>query len=155
MPDDPIDLGTLGRTLRERREREGLSLREAARQAEVPPATFSRVEEGRLPDIATFRRLIDWLGMSADTFIQHRRVRLESTPEVIAEHLHADKNLTPEAATHIAALVGDLYNTLQRSNNRATAMHLRAAKTFEPAAMDLLGELLEEMQHALQQQPAG
>jgi transcriptional regulator with XRE-family HTH domain len=151
VPDEPLDIQALGRMLRERRQREGLSLRQAALQAEVPPATFSRVEEGRVPDLATYQRLVAWLGVSSDTFIQRRYVRLESTPQIIAEHLQADKNLRPEAAKHIAEIVEDLYRALQSHDDHALAMHLRAAKTFRPDAMDLLGDLLSSMQASLMQ----
>lgn len=87
MADDPLDIEALARSLRKRRRVLGLGLREAARQAEVPPTTFSRVEDGRLPDLATYQRLVGWLGVSSDAFMQTRRVRLDSTPEIIAEHL--------------------------------------------------------------------
>ena len=149
MADDPLDIQALARALRKRRRGEGLGLREAARQAEVPPTTFSRVEDGRLPDLATYQRLVGWLGVSSDAFMQPRRVRLDSTPEIIAEHLHTDQNLSPAAATRIADLVAELYNALVTPVGSAVAMHLRAAKTFEPAAMQLLGGLLDEMQAAL------
>jgi transcriptional regulator with XRE-family HTH domain len=152
VSDDPLDIDGLARSLRERRHRERLGLREAARLADVPPTTFSRVEEGRLPDLATYQRLVTWLGVSSDTFIRPRRVRLETTPQVIAEHLHADQNLSSAAADRIASLVADLYSALQTPSTSPIAVHLRAAKTFEPEAMDLLGLLLEEMQGALLEQ---
>jgi transcriptional regulator with XRE-family HTH domain len=149
VADDPLDIEALARALRKRRRGEGLGLREAARQAEVPPTTFSRVEEGRLPDLATYRRLVSWLGVSSDAFMQSRRVRLDSTPEIIAEHLRTDQNLSPAAATRIADLVAELYNALVTPVGAPVAMHLRAAKTFEPSAMELLGSLLDDMQRAL------
>lgn len=102
-----------------------------------------------MPDLATYQRLVTWLGISSDAFIQPSRVRLDPTPDIVAEHLHADKNLTPDAANHIAAIVSDLYNALRTSATAPVAMHLRAAKTFEPAAMQMLGALLDEMQTAL------
>lgn len=155
MADDPLDIEALARSLRKRRRVLGLGLREAARQAEVPPTTFSRVEDGRLPDLATYQRLVGWLGVSSDAFMQTRRVRLDSTPEIIAEHLYTDQNLSPAAATRIAELVAELYNVLVTPAGSPVAMHLRAAKTFEPAAMDLLGGLLDDMQAALIAQPEG
>jgi transcriptional regulator with XRE-family HTH domain len=52
----------LGPLLRERREALGLSLREAAQASKVPVATLSRIEQGRTPDLATFRRVVEWIG---------------------------------------------------------------------------------------------
>lgn len=43
----------------------GLSVRDAAAEAGISPATFNRVERGSLPDVLTFKRLVYWSGMPA------------------------------------------------------------------------------------------
>ena len=144
MPDPLDDLGPL---LAQRRAELGLSLREASAQAEVPVATLSRVEQGRTPDLATFRRLVHWLGLPPDRFLTATE-RAASTPDLISEHLRLDPSLSPDDATKIADLVRTMYETLQRQDRRL-AVHLRAAKTFTPPALRLLTEILGEMQEAL------
>ena len=151
---EPIDIETLGRLVKEERERRGrLSLRAAAEQAEVPFNTLARVEKGDLPDLANFRRIVDWLGLPPERFFQPAKVRTESTPEVIAHHLANDPNLTLAAAERIAGLVRDLYVTLAEKND-GVRVHLRAAQTFKPAASRKLADLLDTMQKRLESMPA-
>lgn len=144
MPDPFEDLGAL---VAQRRAESRLSLREAAQASGVPVATLARIEQGRMPDLATFRRLVEWLGVPPDRFFTSTQ-RVESTPEAIAEHLRSDPALLPEAADRIAGIVRDLYDSLATTDRRLN-VHLRAAKTFSPPALRLLTELLDDMQLAL------
>jgi transcriptional regulator with XRE-family HTH domain len=140
-------LGELGSLITQRRAELGLSLRDASKLAGVPVATLSRVEQGRTPDLGTFRRLIEWLGLPPDRFFTPTE-RTANTPEAIASHLKTDPALSPEAADKIAGIVRDLYESYA-VRERRLAVHLRAAKTFTPPAMRLFAELLDEMQEAL------
>jgi transcriptional regulator with XRE-family HTH domain len=142
------DLEQLGVMLRRRRSERTLTLREAADESGVPFSTLSRIEKGHLPDLANFQRLIEWLGVSADEFFRPTE-SAETTPDVIAEHLRADPALPPEAASRIADIVRDLYASLAISDRRYV-LHLRASKTFAPAALNLLTELLDQMQASLE-----
>lgn len=146
-------LGELGSLIAQRRVGLGLSLRDASKQAGVPVATLARVEQGRTPDLATFRRLVEWLGVSPDRFFTPTE-RTANTPDVIAAHLRMDPALSPEAADKIAGIVRDLYESLAAKERRLT-VHLRAAKTFTPAAMRLFVDLLDQMQDALDSSSTG
>ena len=143
---DPLD--DLGPLIAQRRSELGLSLREASAQAGVPLATMSRVEQGRTPDLTTFRRLVQWLGLPPERFFESSE-RAISTPDVITEHLRLDPSLSPDDAHQIADLVKTMYERLHQQESRLT-VHLRAAKTFTPPAMRLLADLLEEIQDALE-----
>jgi transcriptional regulator with XRE-family HTH domain len=145
--DEPVDIDALKLRVRQHRKELGLSLRAAAEQSDVPFNTLARVEKGDLPDLANFRRIVEWLGLPPELFFQPPRIRTENTPEIIAHHLRRDPNLTDEAARHIAGLVRELYTSLARP--REVRIRLRAASTFRPEASRLLGELLEDMQHKL------
>lgn len=145
-PSDPLD--DLGPLLSQRRAELGLSLREVSAQCGVPVATLSRVEQGRTPDLANFRRIIEWLGLPPDRFLL-ATTRSASTPDVISEHLRLDPTLSPADADKIAGLVRTMYEALHQQERRL-AVHLRAAKTFTPPAMRLLGDLLADMQEALE-----
>ncbi len=142
------DFERLGSMVRRRRSERHLTLREAADESGVPFSTLSRIEKGHLPDLANFRRLVEWLGVSADEFFSPSEP-VEATPEVIAEHLRADPALPPEAASRIADVVRDLYASLAVPDRRF-AIHLRAAKTFTPAALNVMSDLLDEMQDSLE-----
>jgi len=145
----PTQIERLGALIRAHRQRHGLSIRQAAAQAQVPFNTLARVEKGRVPDLATFKQLVDWLGLSVEAFFDPPRQRPASTPEVIAAHLRADPALPAETAEHIAALVRDLYAALVPVRS-VTALHLRAARTFEPEASALLATLLTDMKETLE-----
>ncbi len=142
------DFDQLGPMVRRRRSERELTLREAADESGVPFSTLSRIEKGHMPDLANFRRLVEWLGVSADEFFSPA-ASVEATPQVIAEHLRADPALPPEAASRIADIVRDLYASLAVPDRRF-ALHLRASKTFRPAALNLLTELLDDMQDGLE-----
>jgi transcriptional regulator with XRE-family HTH domain len=129
-----------------------MSVREAAADAGVPVATFSRVENGRMPDLDTFRSLVAWIGVPPETFFEATSA-VVNTPAAIAEHLRADPALDPEAATRIASLVEELYSTLASRERRVT-VHLRAAKTFTPLALQTLTSMLDDMQRQLEQRYA-
>ncbi len=143
---DPLD--DLGPLLAQRRAELDLSLRDVSAQSGVPVATLSRVEQGRTPDLGTFRRIVEWLGLPAERFLQPT-TRAVSTPDLISEHLRLDPNLAPDDAERIVDLVRTMYGALQRQERRV-AVHLRAAKTFTPPAMRLLADLLADMQEALE-----
>ena len=96
--DEPVDIDALKTRVRQHREELGLSLRAAAAQSDVPFNTLARVEKGDLPDLANFRRIVEWLGLAPELFFQPPRIRTENTPEIIAHHLRRDPNLTDEAA---------------------------------------------------------
>jgi transcriptional regulator with XRE-family HTH domain len=147
--DEPVDIEQLQTLVKAHRERLGLSLRAAAEQADVPFNTLARVEKGHLPDLANFRRIVLWLGLAPERFFQPPMFRVENTPEIIASQLAQDPNLTAAAAETIADVVRELYGTLA-AKDRDVAVHLRAAKTFTPDAARLLGQILQEMQDALE-----
>jgi transcriptional regulator with XRE-family HTH domain len=142
---DPIhDLGPL---LAQRRRSLGMSLREAAESSGVPVATLSRIEQGRMPDLGTFTRVVEWIGERPERFFAPTE-RVENTADTIAEHLRADPTLSDDAANKIASIVRDLYESLASSGPKI-AVHLRAAKTFSPPALRLLTDILGDMQSAL------
>ncbi len=145
-----LELSDLGRLVRAERSRRGMSLREAALALGIPFNTLARVEKGHVPDLPKFKRLIEWCGADINQFFEIQ-AKATSTPEVIAEHLRADRNLPPAAAERIADIVGDLYQALSRPREVA-AVHLRAAKTFRPEAARALGALLNDLNQALMEE---
>jgi transcriptional regulator with XRE-family HTH domain len=109
---DPLD--DLAPLLAQRRAELGLSLREASAQCGVPVATLSRVEQGRTPDLANFRRIVEWLGLPPERFLQ-ATTRVVSTPDVISEHLRLDPTLSPDDAENFAELLVDMQEALETS----------------------------------------
>jgi transcriptional regulator with XRE-family HTH domain len=132
--------------LKSRRRAKRLTLRDLADEIDVSLNTLSRVERGYLPDLRNFQRIVDWLEVPAEIFLEPSRDEL-TTPEVIARHLRSDQRLSRDAASKIAGLVEDMYRNLVEEPR--LAVHLRSAKTFTPAAGVLLSEILSDMQAAL------
>jgi transcriptional regulator with XRE-family HTH domain len=143
-----IDPARLGPKLKERREREGWSLRRAAVETGVSFATIARVEAGNVPDLDTYRKLAAFLGVATKDGIEAAEVP-ENTIEAIANHLRHDPALRPEDAARISQLVQSMYEALARPT-AASAVHLRSASTFKPLAATLLGELVDDMRTALE-----
>ncbi len=148
MKQERLELSELGRLVAAERSRRGLSLREAAAELAIPFNTLARVERGHIPDLPKFKRLVEWCGADINQFFSAHE-RATATPEIIAEHLRADRSLTPEAAQQISHIVTELYEALARPEE-VIAAHLRASKTFRPEAAQALGTLLADMNQALE-----
>ena len=99
-------LSNIGQLLRERRGDRGI--REVAREMAVSPATLSRVENGRLPDLETFSKLCRWLGIDPGEVLGCKgTLRSVGSPEesVIAAHLRADRTQSQEVAQALAEMI--------------------------------------------------
>jgi transcriptional regulator with XRE-family HTH domain len=151
LVNDRSNISELGVLLRQRRRERRRSLRDLADEIGVSLNTLSRVERGHIPDLVNFQRIVDWLDVPADAFLEPTSTEA-SIPEVIARHLRADPRLTDEDAERIAELVEDMYANLV-ADHSPLAIHLRSAKTFTPAAGALLSEILNEMRSKLRLTP--
>jgi transcriptional regulator with XRE-family HTH domain len=141
------EISNLGAVLRARRREKQLSLRDLSDLIGVPPNTLSRVERGDVPDLKNFRRIVEWLELPAERFLEGAGE--SSTPQIIARHLRADRRLPAESARQIMELVEEMYHRLIGEQPTLT-LHLRSAKTFTPGASNLLADILSEMQSNLQ-----
>src|SRR2546430_17741453 len=65
MPRKPLE--SLGSAVRARRGQR--KLREVAREIGIGTATLMRVESGRIPDVATFGKICQWLDIEPGTFL--------------------------------------------------------------------------------------
>ena len=80
---------------------------------QISPSTLSRVENGKMPDMETFLRLCDWLGVPASEFLMTTDASqlavgsLEDMghPERIELQLRASKALDEATAQALADLV--------------------------------------------------
>jgi transcriptional regulator with XRE-family HTH domain len=115
-----VDAVELSRRVRTKREAENLSLRAAARQLEMSPATLSRVESGgHLPQRDHLLRLARWAEMPLEEIHRARRNALvhgeeAGTLEAVSLHLRADEDLQPEDAEILVDLVRTAYERMQK-----------------------------------------
>lgn len=114
-----IDIDQLAHYVQWKMDQENLSLRQAARKANVSTATMSRIlKKGRnrpRPDVDTLVKIVRWVDVPIDKIVETKRslstppITQKSTPETIEVHLRADKNLTAEAAEAIGKMVRVAY----------------------------------------------
>ena len=147
MNTENLDLSDLGKLVAAERKRRGMSLRETAREVDIPFNTLARVEKGHVPDLLKFKRLVEWCGADINRFFELRQ-KPTDTAEVISSHLQADRNLSAQAAEQIAGIVRDLYQALAHPQQVA-AVHLRSSNTFHPDAARKLAALINDLNQAL------
>src|SRR5947199_745705 len=97
-------LASLGVLVRERRSTN--KLRETAGEIGISAATLLRVESGRIPDVPTFGKLCNWLGMDPKSFLGFHEERATHAGVSMSAHFKADRN--PQEAT-IKALAQMLF----------------------------------------------
>lgn len=93
-------LQNLGTITRETRGTKGL--REAAKEIGTSPATLSRIEGGKLPDISTFAKLCQWLKIDPSELMG---IESSSVPKTATAHLRAKKEISPETARALANVI--------------------------------------------------
>lgn len=101
-----------------RTKRAGRGLREVAQEiGAISPATLSRVENEKAPDLLVFLHLCNWLAMAPGLFLddQHRVAPLspgEPLP-TITYLLRSDPHLDPVTANVLATMVEATYQALR------------------------------------------
>lgn len=139
----------LGATLRAARRRQRISLRDLSDLIGVSVNTLSRVERGQMPDLKNYQRLVEWLEVPADTFLENETS--DSSPgtlDFVLRHFRSDVALTPQAVDQLTSTVTEMYGRLTAQPR--LAVHMRSAKMFIPEAGSLLAEVLEDMQQHLE-----
>jgi transcriptional regulator with XRE-family HTH domain len=97
-----ITLKNIGAALR--RERGDMGLRETAKEIGISPATLSRVEGGKFPDIDTFRKICQWMELDAGKVLG---TKIDDSVIVSAPmvHLKAEKNLSEKAVKALSSMI--------------------------------------------------
>lgn len=107
------------RAIDAQRQAKGLTWKAVAEKAGVSASTLTRIAQGKRPDVDTLASLCRWSGLKADDFIAHERT---TRPEPLAQlvgHLRADKNITPEGAVAIEAMIRAAYEQFRRERPSA------------------------------------
>jgi transcriptional regulator with XRE-family HTH domain len=97
MPKRPLE--SLGALVREKRGKR--KLRETAKEIGIGSATLMRVENGRIPDVATFGKICKWLNIDPGSFLgfstDAASPDAQNAPPSISAHFRLEQ--TPETAT--------------------------------------------------------
>jgi transcriptional regulator with XRE-family HTH domain len=116
MPETTIDVDALYAALDAKRQKEGWSWRELARNLEISPSTLTRMAQGRRPDLDAFATLLRWLGMSADAFMRPTTKKKEevNTVAMISSFLRADRNIEPKDAEALEDIIKAAYRHMTK-----------------------------------------
>ena len=116
MTTKTINIEALYAALDQKRRRERLSWRELAQQFEISPSTFTRMAQGRRPDVDTFAILLSWLSMPIDRFMSSPEEQADEPDPLamISTYLRASKNMRPEDAEALEEIIQVAYRRLTR-----------------------------------------
>ena len=98
-----LNISDLGRLLTAKRGSRGV--RAAALEAGISSATFSRVENGHMPDLATFAKLCKWLERDPRDFLGLEKKSLESDAPEAVVHFKKKKTVSMETAKALGDLI--------------------------------------------------
>ena len=102
-----VRLEQIGALVREQRRARGV--RQVADEIGISPATLSRVENGKQPDISTFEKLCRWLQMSPEEFLDVGSPEppspTMSSPITATAHLRAKRQISPQLAQALGEMI--------------------------------------------------
>jgi transcriptional regulator with XRE-family HTH domain len=96
-----VNIHMLGRMLAQKRGDRGI--RAVAQEIGVSPATLSRVERGFLPDLETFSKICEWVGVDPASVLGVK-LKGDQVPKV-AVHFKKAAALHPRTAQALAQMV--------------------------------------------------
>ena len=97
------------------RQSRRMTWKDVAAAAGVSASTLTRMAQGKRPDVDGLAALTAWSGLPADAFIRSEAgARSEAEPlAMISTLLRGDRQLTPEAATALEAVIKAAYERLR------------------------------------------
>ena len=118
MRETQIDVAAFVGALDAQRQAKGISWRELARQTGVTASTFTRMRQGKRPDVNTFGALLQWLKLPAEDFMESRvkgrKGSAEPHPLAVASTLlRGKKKMSPEGMAAIENLVRAAYKVVK------------------------------------------
>lgn len=94
-----------------------ITWKKVADESGVSASTLTRLAQGKRPDVDSMASLIGWSGLSADSFVtvsEEKPNEAEPLAKITA-YLRADRNLTPEGANALEAVLKSAYERLRRT----------------------------------------
>lgn len=94
-------------SLKVKQKRGGMGIRAAAKEIGISPATLSRIETGKQPDLRSFKLLCEWLNIDPSVALgvsaKVGAPSMQGAP--IQAHFRANKAMSPSTAQHLANLI--------------------------------------------------
>ncbi|MBY6049880.1 helix-turn-helix domain-containing protein [Vannielia litorea] len=85
-------------------------VRAAAAEIGVSPATLSRVENGHVPDLATFAKICEWLGEDPAVFLGLEASGAVRPPPTV--HMRKKNTTSVDTATALGAMIVAVQNAI-------------------------------------------
>jgi transcriptional regulator with XRE-family HTH domain len=99
------------------RKRGSMGVRAAAGEIGISPATLSRIENGRVPDLDTLKKVCAWLGVDPAEYFgnsdQHRTTDRPSVQVVFKK----DRAVTPQTSRALGKLIIAAYQQFATTVN--------------------------------------
>ena len=116
MTDRAVNIEALYAALDQKRQVGRLSWRELAQRLAISPSTFTRMAQGRRPDVDTFAILLRWLNMPVESFMVEEAgdVPPPEPMAMISSYLRAARNLRPEDAEALEDIIQVAYRRLMK-----------------------------------------
>ncbi|WP_425063792.1 helix-turn-helix domain-containing protein [Pyruvatibacter mobilis] len=97
----PFNTGELGKMIAAKRGT--LGVRAAAKEVGISPATLSRIENGHVPDLATFAAICEWLDEDPAQFLGMQPSDNETAS--VSVHLRKKKTTSLDTANALGGLI--------------------------------------------------
>lgn len=112
-----MSLKNIGRKIQEKRG--SMGLREAAKNIGISPATLSRIENGKVPDLDTFSKLCRWLDIDPGN-VMGLTPKKHADDSQVRVHFKKDDAVSNETAQALASMILAAQRALQnRQNSKA------------------------------------
>ncbi len=115
MPGEPVTPKILGQMLQ--RKRGSMGIRAAAGEIGISPATVSRIENGRIPDIDTLRKVCAWVGVDAALYLGTAADPQRTDAPGIQVVFKKDRAVTPKTSQALGKLIVAAYHQFAATVN--------------------------------------
>lgn len=116
MTRSELNVSVLYSALDAARTSKKMSWRDIAAELEISPSTFTRMAQGKKPDVDTFSLLVRWLGMKADDFLGQSEEVEESDPvAMVSTYFRSNRNLSSKDADALEDIVRAVYKRLKKN----------------------------------------
>lgn len=121
MPRGTFDTASFYASLNAERESRKLTWKQVAREAGVSASTFTRIAQGKRPDVDSLAALVSWSGLHADDFVirPHDAPACPDAMTRISAYLRADAQLSSRAAAAIEEVLRATYNLFKSESEDA------------------------------------
>lgn len=84
--------------------------KQVAEESGISASTFTRMAQGKRPDVDSLARLVTWSGLNPNDYVVSPKGRADVEPmAVISTLLKGDKNLSPESAAALEKVIRAAY----------------------------------------------